>query len=202
MIDRFPYAARTGLALLVAGLLSVAAASPASATMISFTGTPDFLNLSPGASGVDRSSLLTGTITFSDAYQGGAFNAADVTGLDLMIGGLDFGAAGVPAQAALSGTTSAGASELDALFYQLTLPLSNARCAGCSLNLAMGQSPDRFSASYNTLNHGSGILTGDFSATTATAPSGNTAIPEPPAWLLFGFGLALVGWGVRRRRAM
>lgn len=117
-----------------------------------------------------------------------------------MLGELDFGAPGVPAHAALVGIASSGGTVLDALFYQRPLPLSNTRCAGCRLNPAMGPSPGRFPARYNTPSHGSGLLTGDFSATTSSAPGGNAETPEPPAWLLFGFGLALIGGSTRWRR--
>ncbi|WP_324996237.1 hypothetical protein [Salinisphaera sp.] len=171
----------------------------AGATMVSFTGTPDFMNLSPGASGIDRNSVLAGTITFSSTYHGGAFDAPDVTDIDLKIGRLDFSTLAVPGNARLTGTASDDSAVLDSLFYQLTLPRSNEACPGCSLNLALGQSPGSFSATYNTLNRGSGILTGRFDTDAPSAPDDDTAIPEPPGWLLLSLGLLLIGWGVRQR---
>lgn len=171
----------------------------AGATMLSFTGTPDFMNLSPGASGIDRNSVLAGTITLSNTYHGGAFGAADISGIDLKIGRLDFSTPGVPGNARLTGTASDDGAVLDSLFYQLTLPRSNEACPGCSLNLALGQSPDSFSATYNTLNRGSGILTGRFDTDAPSASDDDTAIPEPPGWLLLSLGLLLIGWGAKQR---
>lgn len=168
--------------------------------MIAFTGTPDFMLLWPGATAVNRDSALTGRLTFNDSYHGGAFDKTDVSGFGLTLGGLDFTSNGIPADAQLSGRTSDNGTRLDSLFYQLTLPRSDPHCAGCSLDLVMDAVPGGFAATYNSLRHGSGVVIGRASAGPVPSPSGNTDIPEPPAWLLFGFGLALLGWGVRRRR--
>lgn len=45
----------------------------------------------------------------------------------------------------------------------------------------------------------SSLLTGRFSSPPSTPSGSNAKIPAPPGWLLFGFGLSLVGWGARRR---
>ncbi|KEZ77132.1 PEP-CTERM sorting domain-containing protein [Salinisphaera hydrothermalis] len=203
MIDRYRRLVRAIGPRLFAAALCAGLCGPAGATVIAFTGTPDFMALSPGAKAVDGHSVLTGQLRFIDAYRGGVFNAADVARLDLQIGGLDFTTSlNEPAASQITGHTSDQGMHLDGLFYQLTLPLWNTHCAGCSLNLAVYGSPGRFVASYETARQGSGVLLGQVDNRSPSPPGGNTNIPEPPAWLLFGFGLALLGWGVRRRRSL
>lgn len=172
----------------------------AAATMIDFTGTPTFAGLTTPAGTANAASQLSGTLTLSTIGSDGSFGLSDVDAFDLSFGNLVFDAGALPANATLSGSLSSDGTRLTSLFYQFTVPSSNATCAGCSLNLAMGVTPGGFSATYNTLQDGSGVIVGTFDTSLSTPSTGDHDIPEPSALAMFGLGVVLTGWGVRRRR--
>ncbi|HET7369665.1 MAG TPA: PEP-CTERM sorting domain-containing protein [Gammaproteobacteria bacterium] len=183
-----------GVSGFAAMMLAATMAAPAFAgptTTLTLSGEVDNVTTTSGSTPIfGVGDPLSGTLVVNLGADG-TFTLDDLQSFALSLGDDAFGMAGANF-GSLSGTVSGSSLtefELAVFFNQGNdNPLDD---VGFGFNM-----PDQpFSAT-----GGNAIATGSFMVSVSTGGGGGVAVPEPPVWLMFGLGLAAVGFAMRRRR--
>lgn len=187
-----------------AAALAFAAATPAAAGSLSFTGT--FLNTNPPAAPGGRCSGLTVNIgNFGPFYATGTSNLGSFTAVQSHC--LDAGppiAVGAPDTPYYAGLFTYSFTSGATLFGTYTGLLSNAGAMGVIDNVqnftVTGGTGRLANASGSFLGTGSIFFTGGPPRATLTISEAAIAVPEPATWGLMIVGFMVAGLAIRSRR--